>query len=86
MTREAAMSMYGGSGQGMEQEATVTKDRDPLLRHFHPTSPWSGPASFSEWSRRDACSQINALDHPRPQAQPPCQSLASLSPTLSKLC
>lgn len=86
MTGEAAMSMYGGSGQGMEQEATVTKDRDPLLRHFHPMSPWSGSTSFSEWSRRDACSQINALDHPRPQAQPSCQSLASLGPTLSKLC
>lgn len=86
MTGEAAMSMYGGSGHGMEQEGTVTRDRAPLLRHFHPMSPWSGSTSFSEWSRRDACSQINALDHPRPQAQPSCQSLASLSPTLSKLC
>lgn len=86
MTGEAAMSMYGGSGHGMEQEGTVTRDRAPLLRHFHPMSPWSGSTSFSEWSRRDACSQINALDHPRPQAQPSCQSLASLGPTLSKLC
>lgn len=39
VTREAAMSMYGGSGHGMEQEGTVTRDRAPLLRHFHPTSP-----------------------------------------------
>lgn len=39
VTREAAMSMYWGSGHGMEQEGTVTRDRAPLLRHFHPMSP-----------------------------------------------